>query len=149
VDGTTSERLAELRETLEMFADPSARAELLISFADRFAEVPPAVATRPFPKSHQVPQCESEAYVWVGLAPEGGVQLDFAVENRSGISAKALAVILQQVYNGQPPEDVLALDPSIVEQVFRQNISMGKGLGLQSMVLAVQALTREALKGRA
>lgn len=149
MDGTTRERLAELYETLEMFADPSARAELLISFADRFADVPPDVATRPFPKSHQVPQCESEAYVWVRLTPTGHVQLDFAVENRSGISAKALAVILQQVYNGQPPEDLLTLDPDIVEKVFRQNISMGKGLGLQSMVLAVQALARDAIKGRA
>jgi hypothetical protein len=30
--------------------------------------------------------------------------------------------------------------------VFRQNISMGKGMGLTSMILAVQALTRDALK---
>ena len=27
-------------------------------------EVPPEIATRPFDKSHQVPQCESDAYVW-------------------------------------------------------------------------------------
>ena len=38
------------------------------------------------------------------------------------------------------------VDADIVERVFRQNISMGKGLGLKSMVLAVQALTRDALK---
>lgn len=144
---TTAQRLDELRETLEMFADPSARAELLISFADRFKEVPADVAERPFPKRHQVPQCESEAYVWVRLSPERRLVLDFAVENRSGISAKALAVILKQVYDGQPPDDLLALDPEIVEQVFRQNISMGKGLGLKSMVLAAQALTREAVRG--
>lgn len=144
--GTTAERLAELDETLEMFADPSARAELLIGFADRFQEVPAEVAERPFPKSHQVPQCESEAYVWVRLTPEGRTRLDFAVENRSGISAKALAVILKQIFDDQPPEDLLTLDPGIVEQVFRQNISMGKGLGLKSMVMAAQALTREALR---
>lgn len=144
---TTAQRLDELRETLEMFADPSARAELLISFADRFVEVPAEVAERPFSKRHQVPQCESEAYVWVRLTAEGRLVLDFAVENRSGISARALAVILKQVYDGQPPDDLLALDPEIVEQVFRQNISMGKGLGLKSMVLAAQALTREAVRG--
>jgi sulfur transfer protein SufE len=144
---TTAQRLAELYETLEMFAEPSARAELLISFADRFQEVPPEISSRPFPKSHQVPQCESEAYVWVRLTPERRLVLDFAVENRSGISAKALAVILEQIYDGQPPEDLLALDPDIVEKVFRQNISMGKGLGLKSMVLAAQALTRDALRG--
>jgi cysteine desulfuration protein SufE len=142
----TAQRLAELYDTLDMFAEPSARAELLISFADRFKEVPPAISARPFPKSHQVPQCESEAYVWSELNPDRTLQLHFAVENPSGISAKALAVILDSIYSGQPAEDVLDLDSEIVERVFRQNISMGKGLGLKSMVLAVQALTRNALK---
>ena len=129
-----------------MFSDPSSRAELLIGFADKFAEVPADVASRPFPRSHQVPQCESEVYVWSQLNADRTVRLHFAVENPSGISAKALAVILDRVYSGQQAEDVLALDPGIVERVFRQNISMGKGLGLKSMVMAVQALTRDALK---
>ncbi len=143
---TTEQRLADLYETLDMFADPSERADLLISFADRFKEVPPDIASRPFPRSHQVPQCESEAYVWARITPDNTLKLDFAVENPSGISAKALAVVLDQIYSGQPPEDILTLDPDIVERVFRQNISMGKGLGLKSMVLAAQALTRGALR---
>ena len=143
---TTQEKLDELQETLDMFADPADRADLLIGFADKFTEVPAEIATRPWPKSHQVPQCESEAYVWVNLQPDRTLKLHFAVENPSGISAKALSVILDKVYSGQPAEDVLALDTEIVERVFRQNISMGKGLGLKSLVLAVQALTRDALK---
>jgi sulfur transfer protein SufE len=80
------------------------------------------------------------------VQPDRTLKLHFAVENPSGISARALAVILDRVYSGQPAEDVFSLDPGIVERVFRQNISMGKGLGLKSMVLSVQALTREALK---
>lgn len=143
---TTQEKLDELQETLDMFADPADRADLLIGFADKFREVPADIATRPWPKSHQVPQCESEAYVWVTMQPDRTLKLHFAVENPSGISAKALSVILDKVYSGQPAEDVLALDTEIVERVFRQNISMGKGLGLKSLVLAVQALTRDALK---
>jgi cysteine desulfuration protein SufE len=143
---TTQEKLDELQETLDMFADPADRADLLIGFADKFKEVPAEIATRPWPKSHQVPQCESEAYVWASLQPDRTLKLHFAVENPSGISAKALAVILDSIYSGQPAEDVLTLDSDIVERVFRQNISMGKGLGLKSMVLAVQALTRDALK---
>jgi cysteine desulfuration protein SufE len=143
---TTQEKLDELQETLDMFSDPSSRADLLIGFADKFREVPSEIATRPYPKRHQVPQCESEVYVWSRLNPDRTVKLEFAVENPSGISAKALAVILDRIYSGQPAEDVLALDVGIVERVFRQNISMGKGLGLKSMVMAVQALTRDALK---
>ena len=143
---TTKEKLDELQETLDMFADPADRADLLIGFADKFKEVPADIATRPWPKSHQVPQCESEAYVWSLLNADRTLKLYFAVESPSGISAKALAMILDSVFSGQPAEDVLALDSDIVERVFRQNISMGKGLGLKSMVLAVQALTRDALK---
>ena len=146
---STADKLADLQDTLDMFAEPSSRAELLIGFSDQFREVPPEVATRPWPRSHQVPQCESEAYVWALVRPDGTLQLHFAVESPAGVSARALAVILDRVYSGQPAEDVLALDTDIVERVFRQNISMGKGLGLRSMVLAVQALTREALKQQA
>ena len=145
---TTQEKLDDLQETLDMFADPNGRAELLIGFADAFEEVPRDIATRPYPRSHQVPQCESEVYVWSQLQPDRTLKLHFAVENPSGISAKALAVILDKIYSGQPAEDVLSLDPGIVERVFRQNISMGKGLGLKSMVLAVQALTRDALRNQ-
>ena len=143
---TTKDKLDDLQETLDMFADPSSRADLLIGFSDQFKEVPAEVATRPFPKSHQVPQCESEAYVWARVQPDRTLKLHFAVENPSGVSARALAVILDRIYSGQPAEDVFSLDPGIVERVFRQNISMGKGLGLKSMVLSVQALTRDALK---
>ena len=55
---------------------------------------PPGIATRPFDPSHQVPQCESDAYVWAQKLPDGTMKYYFAVENPSGISAKALAAIL-------------------------------------------------------
>ena len=106
--------------------------------------MPPDVARRPFDKSHQVPQCESDAYVWAMKMPDGPLQLHFAVENPSGVSAKALATILDRSLSGLPPEQIAQIDPSIVERIFRQNISMGKGMGLMSMVDAVRALARRA-----
>ena len=117
---------------------------MLLSYADQFREVPPEVATRPFDKSHQVPQCESDAYVWAMKMPDGTLNLHFAVENPSGVSAKALAAILQRSLSGLPPERIADVDPSIVERIFRQNISMGKGMGLMSMIEAVRALARRA-----
>ncbi len=137
-------KLAALLDTLSTFADPAERAAVLIDFADKFHEVPPSVATRPFPRSHQVPQCESDAYVWALRQPDSTLKLYFAVENPSGISAKALAVILDRTLSGLPPEAIARVDTDIVERIFRQNISMGKGLGLMSMVQAVQALARSA-----
>ena len=117
---------------------------MLLSYADQFREVPPEVATRPFDRSHQVPQCESDAYVWAMKMPDGTLTLHFAVENPSGVSAKALATILQRSLSGLPAGRIAEIDPSIVERIFRQNISMGKGMGLMSMVEAVRALARRA-----
>ena len=137
------EPLRQLVDTFQMF-DPSDRTDMLLSYADQFKEVPPAVATRPFDKSHQVPQCESDAYVWAMKQPDGTLQLYFAVENPSGVSAKALAAILDKTLSGLPASDIARVDTGIVEKIFRQNISMGKGMGLMSMVQAVQALAKAA-----
>jgi cysteine desulfuration protein SufE len=131
-------------DTFAMFSDPADRTNLLLSYADQFREVPPEVATRPFPQDHLVPHCESEAYVWAIRQPDGTLKLYFAVENPSGVSAKALAAILDRSLSGLPPSHIATVTPDIVERLFRQNISMGKGLGLMSMVGAVRALARNA-----
>jgi len=136
-------KLQELIETFEMF-DPSDRTSMLLSYSDQFREVPPAIAVRPFDTSHQVPHCESDAYVWGVRRPDGRLDLHFAVENPSGVSARALARILQKTISGLPASEIAEVDASIVERLFRQNISMGKGLGLMSMVQAVQAIARAA-----
>jgi cysteine desulfuration protein SufE len=137
------EKLQQLVDMFQMF-DPADRTNLLLSYADQFKEVPASIATRPFPKSHQVPQCESDAYVWARNLPDGPMNLYFAVENPSGISAKALAAILDKTLSGRPAAEIATVNCDIVEQIFRQNISMGKGMGLMAMVNAVQALARAA-----
>ena len=141
---TTPAKLAELIDALAAFPDPAERIVMLISFADQFEEVPPSVATRPFPASHQVPQCESDAYAWALQQPDGTLKLYFAVENPAGVSARALAAILDRTLSGLRPEEIEQVSTDVVEQIFRQNISMGKGLGLMSMVQAVRALAKQA-----
>ena len=135
-------KLQSILDTFAMFPDPADRTNLLLSFADKFTPVPADVATRPFDKSHQVPACESEAYVWAVKNADGTMKLHFAVESPSGVSAKALSAILDKGLSGLPPGQVAQVTPEIVEQVFRQNISMGKGIGLMSMVNAVRTLAR-------
>ena len=141
---TAPQKLQDVLDTFDMFPDPADRTTMLLSYADQFREVPAEVATRPFDPSHQVPQCESDAYVWALRQPDGTLSLYFAVENPSGVSAKALAAILDRTLSGLPAEDIARVDCSIVERLFRQNISMGKGMGLMAMVNAVQALARRA-----
>jgi cysteine desulfuration protein SufE len=143
----TPARLQAVLDTFAMFTDTADRTNLLLDYADQFKEVPSSVATRPFTKNHLVPHCESEAYVWAMKQPDGTLKLHFAVENPSGVSAKALAAILDRSLSGLPPAEIATIDTDIVEQIFRQNISMGKGLGLMSMVQAVRALARKAQSG--
>jgi cysteine desulfuration protein SufE len=137
------QKLQSVIDTFAMF-DPADRTSMLLSYADQFQEVPNDVATRPFDRSHQVPQCESDAYAWAIKRPDGSLKLYFAVENPSGVSAKALAAILDRTLSGLRPEEIAQVDSSVVEKLFRQNISMGKGIGLMSMVEAVRALARAA-----
>ena len=102
--------LKQLLDTFDMFPDPADRTDMLLSYADQFREVPADVATRPFPKSHQVPQCESDAYVWAMKQPDGTLTLHFAVENPSGVSARALAAILERTLSGLTPADIARVD---------------------------------------
>lgn len=138
------EPLQDLLETFATLDDPSERAQVLISLSDQFKSVPPEVATRPFAKDHLVPACESEAYVWAVLQPDDTMTLHFAVENPSGISARALATMLTKTLSGLTPAEIATVSPEIVERLFRQNISMGKGMGLMSMVGAVRTLALRA-----
>jgi cysteine desulfuration protein SufE len=140
----TPEKLQQVLDTFDMFPDQSDRTNMLLSYADQFRDVPPEVATRPFDKAHQVPQCESDAYIWAMKKPDGTLDLHFAVENPSGVSAKALAAILKKSLSGLPASEIAGVDCSIVERIFRQNISMGKGMGLMAMVNAVQTLAKKA-----
>ena len=139
--------LSKLQALLDLFAEyagPAERTELLLEYAGKFKDVPPAVAARPFDQSALVPHCESEAYVWAVPDADGTLKLHFAVENPSGISAKALAAILDRTLSGLPAEEIAKVDPEIVEKIFRQNISMGKGMGLMSMVQRVAQLAKNA-----
>jgi len=133
-------KLQDVLDTFAFFSDPADRTNLLLDYAEQFKEVPASIATRPFPAEHRVPHCESEAYAWAELQGDGTVKLYFAVENPAGVSAKALATVLDKSLSGLPPAEVASVNPDIVEQIFRQNISMGKGLGLMSMVQAVRIL---------
>ena len=137
-------KLRQLLETFDLFPDPADRTGMLLSYSDQFREVPADVAQRPFPKSHQIPQCESDAYVWGMKQLDGTLKLHFAVENPSGVSARALAAILERTLSGLNPADIATVDCGIVERIFRQNISMGKGMGLMAMVEAVRTLANKA-----
>lgn len=136
-------RFEELVREIEALTDRETRSDLLIEFAERFKDVPPNIATRPFEASHRAPACESEAYAWITERSDGGLQLHFAVENPQGLAAKALAVILDESLSGLKPQDFDAIEPESVYRIFGRDLSMGKGQGLMGMVRLVKQLAHQ------
>ncbi len=137
-----------LAELLDEFAllDRDMKSELLIELAERFVPVPSSIACVPYPDEFKVPSCESDAYVFYQRNPDKTLQFHFAVLNPQGISAKAFAQILQENLSGQALEQVCSVSDEIVFEVFGSGISMGKGLGLRSMIQLLKALSnRERL----
>jgi len=141
------EKLTQTLETLEMVPDRNERIQLLIDIAGRFEEVPPRIARRPFPPDHLVPACESQAYVFGEERPDGTLDFHFAVENPQGISAKAMAVILDETLSGAPPQQVAEVPQDIVYRVFGRELSMGKSMGLMSMVGTVANMAKKYTEG--
>ena len=134
----------KLAQFLQEYAatDVDLRADLLIELSERFREVSETVATRPFPCENKVPACESDAYVFTAVKDEG-LHFYFAVENPQGVSAKALAVLLEETLSGVPAGAVAAIGDEIVYELFGRGISMGKGIGLRSMVQCVRAIAEK------
>jgi cysteine desulfuration protein SufE len=141
-------KLTETLDLLDLVPDRAERIQLLIDIADRFEEVPQRIARRPFPADHLVPACESQAYAWGEERPDGTLDFHFAVENPQGISAKSLAVILDEGLSGAPLEAVAAVPQDVVYRVFGRELSMGKSMGLMGMVSMVAAMAKQRLAAR-
>lgn len=137
-------KLDQVLEDIESAQDFEMRFQMLIEFADRFQSVPDEVATRPFPEKNKVLGCESEAYIWVKQQPNNTLKFYFAVENPQGISAKALAVILDESLSGLSAQEVAQIREDMVYRIFGKELSMGKGVGLKNMVGVVRALATQS-----
>lgn len=142
-DDRLPEPLRDLVDTLGLLTDRNDRINMLIDVAERFRDVPASVATRPFPEEHRVAGCESEAFVWAEPLGDGTFKYHFAVENPQGVSAKALAVILDQTLSGRPPEEVARVPSDVIYDVFGKELSMGKSMGLMGMICKVQSETKK------
>lgn len=136
------DKLQRFLDGMRLMADRSDRIQFLIDTADRFREVPASIAVRPFAEDRRVPHCESDAFVWATDRPDGSLDFHFAVENPQGLSAKAMAVILGDTLSGAPLDQVLAVPGDMPLEIFGRELSMGKNMGLTSLLGMVQAEAR-------
>lgn len=143
--GKIPEKLQQTLDNLAFFPERSQRIEMLIGVSDKFKGVPAEIAQRPYPEEARVRGCESQAFVFA--RPRADESLDFyiAVENPQGISAMAMAVILQDTLSGAPLEQVVEVPQDIVYKIFGEELSMGKNMGLTNMVAMVQSEARRRI----
>jgi cysteine desulfuration protein SufE len=128
-----TEMLQETLADLDLLTDRQDRIDYLISLAEEFEnpgpdEVPRTAETR-------VPGCESEVYI-----VKRDREFRIAVDNPQGVSAMALAVILEQSLSGESPENIRAVPEDVVYRIFGKDLSMGKSMGLTGMVRMVKSL---------
>lgn len=132
-------KFAEMLEEFKMLTDPNMRADYLIYYAEKFHEVPESISIKPYPNSNKVPGCESQAYVWAIDKEDGTIKYYFAVENPQGISAKAMAAILDELTEDTPLDIIATIPTEIVYSLFGSNLPMVRSSGLQNMVAMVRA----------
>jgi cysteine desulfuration protein SufE len=77
--------------------------------------------------------------VFVQVRADGpGLVVDVEVENPQGISAMAVAAVLQDVLEGLPPAAAAEVPDDLATILFGRELSMGKSLGLNNLVMAVK-----------
>jgi len=139
--------IQSILDDIEMVGE-AGRQEILIDYSDRFEGVPPHIATRPYPESNHVKECESDAYVFLEPRDDGTATFHFAVENPQGVSARAFSRIIKEAADGQPAAVINAIPDHIVTDLFGKGVSMGKGMGLQGILRMVKFFANEHAKRR-
>ena len=126
-------KLQEMLDDLAMFPDRADRIEALIALSREYAH--PSAEEVPRTEKARVPGCESE--VFMGLS-DG--RFRFAVDNPQGVSAMALARLLEEGLDGRPAE----VPDEVVYEVFGRELSMGKSMGLTNMVRMVRETAKSS-----
>ena len=139
-------RLREFLSDLSMFSDRAERIEALVSIGERYDKS--QAADVPRDDAHQVKACESEVYVSSRELPDGTLKYVIAVDNPQGISAMALAEIIDENLSGAPLEEVVEVPETVVYDIFGRELSMGKSAGLMGTVTMVKQEAARALKAR-
>lgn len=131
---------AKIQETLDDLAflsDRRERIDHLIGLGEAFKNPSPNEVPRD--AAARVPGCESEVYVRA-LREGGTVRVRFAVDNPQGISAMAMATILQEGLDGAPVSEASQIDEALIYEIFGKDLSMGKSAGLMGMVRMVRGV---------
>jgi len=136
---------ARLNEIVAEFSDlePRERLELLLEFAESLPPLPPDLLAERDVGEHRVHECQTPVFVWVKL--EAGlirISADVAPE---APTVKGFVAILADLLNGAAPDEVLALEPTLVHRLgLSEALGMMRMRGLQAIQFYIRKQVRVA-----
>lgn len=137
------EGIRSVLDDLAFLEDRRARMEYLISLGESYqAADEREVPRRPETK---VPGCESEVFFHALPIDSNHIRVRYAVDNPQGISAMAMAKVLEDGVAGATVEEVREIPENLAEQMFGRELSMGKGMGLGHMVRMAKDAARRVV----
>jgi cysteine desulfurase / selenocysteine lyase len=127
----------ELAETFDLLGERDERNQYILELGEKLPELPAELKT----DRHRVHGCMSTVHL---VGRRQGDVLEFAADSDAHI-VRGLIAILQRLYSGQRPDDILAFDN---EAFFRrinleQFISSQRRNGLEGMVKRIRRLATE------
>lgn len=137
-------KLARMRDMFKGM-ERARRIQMLIDLGETYKPVPPEIASPPYDETHKVPACESQAYVWA-IDQNASVKYHFAVENPQGVSAMATAAIIDRTCSGAPLEQIVAIPNDIVYEIFGEELSIAKNMGLTNMLAMCKHEARKRIE---
>ena len=140
-----SQAANKLDRIVDEFAglEPRERLELLLEFAESLPGLPPRLRVEKERGEHRVHECQTPVFLWVEI-DHGLVQVygDVAPE---APTVKGFVGILADAFSGARPEEVLAVQPDLLERLgLVQALGMMRMRGLQAILFTIRDQVRTA-----
>jgi cysteine desulfurase/selenocysteine lyase len=142
--GTSPEEVAEeLAGDFEMLGERDARNQYVLELGEKLPHPFDILKTI----TPRIPGCMSEVYLVGRKSPDDGGRLEFIADANADI-VRGLIAILERLYSGQQPADILRFD---IENFFQrigldQFISSQRRNGLGGMIARIRTLANELAK---
>jgi cysteine desulfuration protein SufE len=133
---SAAERVAEIAAEFGEL-EPRERLELLLEFAENLPPLPPRYQAEMERAAHRVQECQSPVFVWVAVR-DGLVDLvaDAAPE---APTVKGFVSILVDAFSGARAEEVLAVEPNLVQKLgLVEALGMLRMRGLQAILFYIR-----------
>ena len=130
-----TEKAAELIEAFEFLEDWENRYEYLIELGRKLPPFPDDQKT----DANLVRGCQSQVWVTAQALPDGTIQIN--ADSNSAIT-KGIVAILQTVYSGEKPRDILGFDMDGLMQKLEldAHLSPARRNGLAGMITRIKTL---------